>query len=247
MTGLADVQSSCVAFAIRRMVTQRFHPQFGTFVDHDGVIIATRCLRTHTLEFVEASVCAVLASQFPLKWIVFLIFRRQHTHDVLITTGGWLPGMRVSVRAQRFVPSAVLSSIRTKMFRKFLFEFVPPGREIRIFIEMWQKRNVISLTNINNISIVFTITWVIAQWFHVHFGTFRDHQFVIIASNFLGPDFLELVDTFFISVFLTQFPLEWIILHVWWRASAHEFAVRLYCLPSMAATISSAQCIDSAI
>jgi hypothetical protein len=58
---------------------------------------------------------------------------------------------------------------------------------------------------------------------------------------------LELVDTFIVSVFLTQFPFEWIVLHVWWRTSAHDFAVRMDFLPSMAATISSAESIDSAI
>jgi hypothetical protein len=68
---------------------------------------------------------------------------------------------------------------------------------------MRRVSDVIFVTDVDRFRIVLTIRWVIAQWLHLSFGTFVDHDGVVIARGSFNPDFLENVNASIDTVRLT--------------------------------------------
>lgn len=84
VVGLADVASSRISFAVRGMITERFHFLLGALVDHDGIHITARRRYSDFLELVLSGVCAISAAQFSRKWFIWLVRRCFRAHDFFV-------------------------------------------------------------------------------------------------------------------------------------------------------------------
>merc|ERR1711957_559219 len=98
VVSLTNVNRSWIAAAVRRMIAQRFHAYFRTFVHHYGVEITTHSLHPQPLKFVHTSIGTIFALQLSFEWSIWLILGSLRTHNIpfLIDV---VPTMRVATCA----------------------------------------------------------------------------------------------------------------------------------------------------
>lgn len=153
---LADVSGSGIRFAVRRMITQWFHSLFGTFVNSYGIVVATHCLRTEPLEFVNTRVRTISTFQHSFKWIIWSVWRSFDAHDVSLSSDP-IPLMRIPVHAQRLVGASVRSRVCTKLSSEFILDVCPTFGEIRVLVKMWGVCHVGLLANVTRFRIIFAV------------------------------------------------------------------------------------------
>merc|ERR1719331_2909383 len=176
------------------MITQWFHAFLPTFVDHYGVVIATRGFRSHFLEFVYTRIRTIFATKFALEWWIRFVRGCDRAHDFVVAFN-CLPTMRSTSRTQMFVGTPVLRGVRAKSGRKFTFQFCPSIREVRDRVEMRHVRYVVILPDVNSFGIISTIRRVIAKWFHSLFVALAHVSLIIVTSFGLNAKSLEFIHT----------------------------------------------------
>ena len=141
---LADIRRPGTS-TIGWMVTQGLHSLLSTFLHVRCVEVSISDLQPDPLELVSPSVSTISAFQSSLKWLIRLVRRCVHAHDIPGPSADGVPSVRIAIRAERFGLSSMWTSESTKIVRELLLELVPTAGEIRILIKMRPVGYVVSI------------------------------------------------------------------------------------------------------
>ena len=121
---LADVRRPGISPTIGWMVTQGLHSLLSTFLHVRCVEVSISDLQPDPLEGVCPSVSTISAFQSSLEWVIRLVRRCVHAHDIPGSVADCIPTVRIGIRAECLVRSSMWTSERTQIVRELLLELV---------------------------------------------------------------------------------------------------------------------------
>ena len=145
---LPDICRPGICPTIGWVVAQRLHSLFSALLNIRGIIVSVGDLHPDALELVCASVSPISAFQSSFEWFIRLVWWGVNTHNIPGPSADRVPTVGITICAERFVLSAMVSSERTEIIWELLFELVPTTGEVRILIEMRSEGYVVLLPDV---------------------------------------------------------------------------------------------------
>jgi len=225
VVGLANVGSSSIRFAVRRMVAQWLHPLLRTFFHVRNVVISVPHLQSQPLKRVDSRVGAVSALQLAFERLIRFVRGCSHTHNIPGPSADLVPTVGIGVHAECLDLSPMWTSERAEVVGELVFQIRPTSREIRRLVEVRPVRHVVGLADVASSGISFAVRGMITERFHFLLGALVDHDGIHITACRRYSDFLELVLSSICAISAAQFAGKWCIWLVGRCFRAHDFFV----------------------
>lgn len=177
---LPDVRRFRIVFTIVWVITQGFHVDFGTLGYHGVVVVTASSERPQTLEPVKASIVASFAGQHPAERLIRSVWGRFHAQNFFVL-GDCVPRVTSTCSTQGSARAAMRSCESTICGWELRLNLCPSARVGAHALSVARMREVIILTDVNGPRITFAVRGVITERFHALFGTFLDHNIVVIS------------------------------------------------------------------